>query len=143
MIAFKYFTSNVRDLILAGSVKLSSLGYFRTLEQRQIGGKNEGTDRRITSLKLIGKGQGPTIKHTDGLRVITGINKSSDAPLTVKNLEALEHEDALVYSTTTFRNDDYWLKEEEPAFDASIEITDLDLLARRLEGEIKKLCPSN
>ena len=77
------------------------------------------------------------------MRVITGINKSSDAPLTVKNLEALEHEDALVYSTTTFRNDDYWLKEEEPAFDASIEITDLDLLARRLEGEIKKLCPSN
>jgi len=139
MIAYKYFQHGVREIIEGGSVKLGSLSHFRELEKNQIGDDFEGTDERIVDIKLGGKGYqiGPTITTSDGNKIISGITHGGLLEIEMK---VTENVDALIYSATTIRDDDYWRTEINPPYDDCIKINDFYLLAERIEDQLRRLC---
>ena len=143
MIVYKYCNSNIENRILSGSVKLSSLGYFRNLERQKIGDANEGTDLRIVNYELSGKGVGPSIRYPDGIEIGTVVSHSDHLKVSISNLRAIDQTDALIYSATKVRDDGYWCDGIENPYDTCIKIKDINKLASLLQIEIKKLWPSH
>ena len=128
--AFKYCHSKDVERIVAGSVKLSSLSYFRQLEEPEIGDEMEGTSSKYFDNSTLPQHKQVKLKIEDSetgeYHEIGGI---LHATITLRM-------DCLIYSCTRVRNDNLFLKKTD--YDACVEILDLIGLGRQIFEELEQ-----
>lgn len=132
--AFKYLESNVKKLVLAGSIRLGSQDYFRRLSTKSTGDPNEGKSTHIIH-DTFTREDGDIRFHNHSPNVSAlkiegdGRAKLYDTPLSTSI-------NYLIFCATLEKKDDYWANKYHPPKDSVLFIHDFGELSLRIHSKL-------
>lgn len=134
--AFKYVESEIKDLVLGGSIRLGSQDYFRRRSTKSTGDPNEGkSTHRVHDTFTSEDGKIRFGNHPPNLSLIS---IEGDAKVFLDGAQLSTSTDFLVFCATLEEDDDYWATQYDPPKDSVIFIRHFRELGSRLHSQLAK-----
>ena len=128
IVGYKYFQSSTLKEVLGGSVRLSSLEYFRKLEKKEIGDTHEGTEVIEFDDERNPENTMPKIEvlddETGEYHPIGELNK----------VTVTKRFDCLIYSAAAAQDDKSFYSRTD--YDRCMEICDLDEFSKQIHAQL-------
>ena len=132
--AFKYLESDVKELVLVGSIRLGSQEYFRRLSTKSTGDPNEGKSTHIIN-DTFTREDGDVRFHNHSPNV-SALKVDSDGMAKLYDTPLITSINYLIFCATLEKKDDYWANKYHPPKDSVLFIHDFRELRVRIHSKL-------
>jgi len=132
--AFKYVESDIKELVLGGSIRLGSQDYFRRRSTKSTGDPNEGKSTHKIHDTFTSEDE--DVRFHNHPQNVSLLKIEGDGRAMLDGLQVSTSTDYLIFCATLQKDDDYWATQYDPPKNSVIVINHFRELGLRILSQL-------